>query len=69
MKKGPATTTTTTTAGKSTSLPPAQGKFNAAQYVRPGLTEAEVIYIKNAFDLFDTDLGGSIDLNCTCLIR
>lgn len=64
MKKGPAATTTTTTA-KATTLPPAQGKFNAAHYVRPGLSEAEVIDIKNAFDLFDTDQGGSIDTNCT----
>lgn len=43
-------------------LPPAQGKhFNASQYVRPGLSEAEVEEIKAAFDLFDSDQGGSID--------
>ncbi len=43
-------------------LPPAQGKhFNAAQYVKPGLSEAEVEEIKAAFDLFDTDQGGSVD--------
>ena len=35
--------------------------FNAADYVRPGLSEEEVNEIKHAFDLFDTDGGGSID--------
>jgi hypothetical protein len=44
-------------------LPPAQGKaFNPANFVRPGLTEAEVVEMKAAFDLFDTDQGGSVDL-------
>lgn len=44
-------------------LPPAQGKlFNAASYVRPGLSQAEVEEMKAAFDLFDTDQGGSVDL-------
>jgi len=45
-----------------TPLPPAQGKgFRPAEYVRPGLSEEEVLEIKAAFDLFDTDQGGSID--------
>ena len=35
--------------------------FNAKAYERPGLTEEEVLEIKEAFDLFDTDGGGSID--------
>lgn len=61
MKKAPVTTVP---AGKS-NLPPAQGKaFNAASYVRPGVTESEIVDIKTAFDLFDTDQGGSIDTNC-----
>lgn len=61
MKKVPATTTTTS----KVNLPPAQGKtFNPGHYVRPGLSEAEVLDIKAGFDLFDTDQGGSIDLNC-----
>lgn len=38
--------------------------FNAKNYERPGLTEEEVIEIKEAFDLFDTDGGGSIDPKC-----
>jgi len=41
---------------------PAKSKqFNAKAYERPGLTEEEVLEIKEAFDLFDTDGGGSID--------
>ena len=36
-------------------------QFNAKQFERPGLTEEEVLEIKEAFDLFDTDGGGSID--------
>lgn len=36
-------------------------EFNAKAYERPGLTEEEVLEIKEAFDLFDTDGGGSID--------
>ena len=48
--------------GKVTSLPPATGKnFRASDYVRPGLTEEEVLEIIAAFDLFDTDQGGSVD--------
>ena len=37
-------------------------KFNAASYVKPGVTEADVNEIKHSFDLFDTDQGGSVDL-------
>jgi Ca2+-binding EF-hand superfamily protein len=41
---------------------PAKSKqFNAKAFERPGLTEEEVLEIKEAFDLFDTDGGGSID--------
>ena len=36
-------------------------QFNAKAFQRPGLTEEEVLEIKEAFDLFDTDGGGSID--------
>ena len=35
--------------------------LSAKAYERPGLTEEEVMEIKEAFDLFDTDGGGSID--------
>ena len=40
---------------------PKAKQFNAKAYERPGLTEEEVLEIKEAFDLFDTDGGGSID--------
>ena len=39
----------------------AQGGFNAASYVREGLTLDEVLEIKTAFDLFDADKGGVIE--------
>ena len=38
--------------------PPQKGGqkgFNPKQYERPGLTEDEILEIKEAFDLFDTD--------------
>lgn len=35
--------------------------FDPAPYVKLGFSEENVLEIKNAFDLFDTDLGGSID--------
>ena len=41
--------------------PASKQGFNAEQYARPGLSVAEVEEIKHAFDLFDTDQGGSID--------
>ena len=38
-----------------------QGQFDAKQFERPGLSEDEIMEIKEAFDLFDTDSGGTID--------
>lgn len=35
--------------------------FDISQYQRNGLSREELIEIKEAFDLFDTDKGGSID--------
>lgn len=37
--------------------------FDAKKYERPGLTEDEILEIKEAFDLFDSDQSGSIDIN------
>ena len=63
MKKG-APTVTATAASKGP-LPPAQGnKLDPAKYARPGVSVEEIVDIKSAFDLFDTDQGGSIDTNC-----
>ena len=35
--------------------------FDAKEFERPGLSEDEILEIKEAFDLFDSDGGGSID--------
>ena len=35
--------------------------FNPKTYEKPGLTEDEILEIKEAFDLFDTDGTGAID--------
>lgn len=39
--------------------PPAKAKFDPKAYAKNGVTEDEVNQIKQAFDLFDTDQGGS----------
>ena len=43
---------------------PPSKKFNAAPYTKAGISEEDVNEIKHAFDLFDTDQGGSIDTKC-----
>ena len=37
------------------------GRFDPADYLRPGLTEDDVEEIKEAFDLFDTDGSGTVE--------
>jgi Ca2+-binding EF-hand superfamily protein len=37
------------------------GAFDAEDHVRPGLSADEIMEIKEAFDLFDSDGGGTID--------
>jgi len=37
--------------------------FNPARYARPGLSEDEILEIKEAFDIFDDDKSGSIDIS------
>ena len=39
-------------------------KFNAKSFEKPGLSEDEVLEIKEAFDLFDIEGLGSIDPRC-----
>lgn len=52
-----------TARGKTPTQASGKGKagFNPKLYEKPGLTEDEILEIKEAFDLFDTDGGGSID--------
>ena len=38
------------------------GAFDAKRYASSSISEDEVNNIKQAFDLFDTDQGGSIDI-------
>mgnify|MGYP000906212970 CR=1 FL=1 len=40
---------------------PIKEVFDPKNYVKPGLTEQEIMEIKEAFDLFDTDNSGNID--------
>ena len=56
------TTKTTTTVTKSVSNAPKGGNFDTKNYKKNGLTEDEVLEIREAFDLFDTDHSGEIDV-------
>jgi centrin-1 len=44
----------------------AKGAFDAKAWAKGGVSEEEVVNIKTAFDLFDTDQGGSIDIKGIC---
>ena len=58
------TTTTKTTVTKTvTSNAPAKTTFDTKNYEKNSLTEDEVLEIREAFDLFDTDKSGEIDVN------
>jgi Ca2+-binding EF-hand superfamily protein len=49
---------------------PAKGGFDPKVYAKNGISEEDVTAIKAAFDLFDTDQGGSIDIKGnTCTIQ
>lgn len=41
---------------------PAKTGFDPKAWAKNGITEEEVLVVKNAFDLFDTDQGGSVDI-------
>ena len=56
------TTTTKTTVKTVTSNAPAKSTFDTKNYEKNGLTEDEVLEIREAFDLFDTDKSGEIDV-------
>ena len=55
-------TTTTVTKTVSSGAPKGGAKFDTKNYEKNGLTEDEVLEIKEAFDLFDTDHSGEIDV-------
>ena len=46
---------------KAQKIEPKAAEFNAKSYEKNGLTEDEVMEIKEAFDLFDNDKSGEID--------
>ena len=56
------TTKTTTTVTKTVGGGAPRGGFDTKNYEKNGLTEDEVLEIKEAFDLFDTDHSGEIDV-------
>ena len=41
------------------------GAFDAKAWAKNGVSEDEVTQAKTAFDLFDSDQGGSVDINGT----
>ena len=45
-----------------TPQPPAKSGFDPKAYAKNGVSEEEVNTVKAAFDLFDTDQGGSVDI-------
>lgn len=48
--------------------PPKKSGFDSKHYATNGVTEEEVTVAKIAFDLFDTDQGGSVDIKGTFLL-
>jgi Ca2+-binding EF-hand superfamily protein len=44
---------------------PSKAGFDPKSYAKGHITEAEVVAAKTAFDLFDTDQGGSVDIKGT----
>ena len=46
---------------------PAKAGFDAKAYAKNGVSEDEVLAAKQAFDLFDSDQGGTVDIKGTFL--
>jgi len=42
--------------------PVKKNAFDPKSFAKNGVTEEEVTVVKQAFDLFDTDQGGSVDI-------
>lgn len=49
--------------------PAKKAGFDAKAYAKNGVSEEEVTVAKVAFDLFDSDQGGSVDIKGTFLLR
>jgi hypothetical protein len=65
----PAKTQPAKSAPKETPKSVPKGSFDPTPWVKQGHPQELVIEIKNAFDLFDTDQGGSIDTKGTFLFN
>jgi Ca2+-binding EF-hand superfamily protein len=61
MSKKPVATKVQETSKKAPEAPKAKG-FDAKSYVKGGVSEEEVQAAKAAFDLFDSDQGGTVDI-------
>jgi hypothetical protein len=48
-----------------TTSQPSKPKFDTKPYERPGLSEADILEIKDAFDIFDREHTGLINPSCT----
>ena len=57
----PAKSSASKPAVKDTPKAASKGSFDVSQWVKQGHAEEVVVEIKSAFDLFDTDQGGTID--------
>jgi hypothetical protein len=67
--KAPAGKAVTAPAAKSAPPPPAKKAFDVKDWARNGVSEEEVAASKQAFDLFDSDQGGTVDISGnSCLI-
>lgn len=55
-------------AAKSAPPPPAKKAFDVKDWARNGVTEEEVNAAKQAFDLFDSDQGGTVDISGNCFL-
>ena len=54
-------------ASKASNPPPSssKGSFDPKAWAKNGVSEEEVTSAKQAFDLFDTDQGGTVDIKGT----
>jgi hypothetical protein len=63
--KAPEPVKAKTTSQQKIPEPAKKGAFDAKAYAKNGVSEEEVIAAKHAFDLFDSDQGGTVDIKGT----